>query len=191
MTHCADKGDQVWYSTSNNPNRKYKCTWELTHTKAGHWICVNAAKANMFVGNMLRADEMPELLGYENITAEVKYGSENSRIDFLLTDKSKVDCYVEVKSCTLLDEKFGEGKGFFPDAVSLRGQKHLRELIEMKRQGYRSVLVFAVLHDGIKLVQAAGHIDEKYAQLFELAKQSGVEVICCYPRFIPLLTSND
>ena len=181
MTHCADAGDQVWYSTSDNPKRKYKYTWELTFTKAGHWICINAAKANQFVGDMLRNGEIAELSDYENIKAEVKYGSENSRIDFLLTDESKGDCYVEVKSCTLLEERFGEGKGFFPDAVSQRGQKHLRELIEMKQQGHRSVLLFAVLHDGINSVQPAGHIDEKYAQLFEFAKQKGVEVICCYP----------
>ncbi len=183
MTHCADPGDQVWYSTSDNPKRKYKHTWELTFTKAGHWICINSAKANLFVEEMLKNQEIAELSGYGCIKTEVKYGSENSRIDFLLSDENRVDCYVEVKSCTLLDARFGEGLGFFPDAVSQRGQKHLRELIEMKQQGYRSVLLFAVLHDGIKSVQPAGHIDEKYAQLFELAKQNGVEVLCCYPQF--------
>jgi sugar fermentation stimulation protein A len=190
MTHCADAGDQVWYSTSDNPKRQYKHTWELTFSKAGHWICINAARANQFVGEMLKRGEIAGLSGYDNIKTEVKYGSENSRIDFLLSGENKVDCYVEVKSCTLLEERFGEGKGFFPDAVSQRGQKHLRELIEMKQQGHRSVLLFAVLHDGIKSVQPAGHIDEKYAQLFELAKQHGVEVICCYPKFTAALFKN-
>ena len=187
MTHCADAGDQIWYSTSNNPKRKYKHTWELTYTKAGHWICINAVRANQFIEEMIRAGEITELSEYDHIAAEVKYGSENSRIDFLLSAENRVDCYVEVKSCTLLDENFGEGKGFFPDAVSLRGQKHLRELIAMKQQGYRSVLIFAVLHDGIKSVQAAAHIDGKYAQLLEFAKQNGVEVICCYPKFTAAL----
>lgn len=183
MTGCADEGDQVWYSTSDNPKRKYKHTWELTLTKAGHWICINAAKANQFIGDMLKNNEIPELSGYKNFKAEVKYGSENSRIDFLLSDENKVDCYVEVKSCTLLEENLGKGQGYFPDAVSLRGQKHLRELIEMKQQGYRSVLIFAVLHDGISSVQASTHIDKKYSELFEIAKQEGVEVICCFPKF--------
>ncbi len=187
MTHCADPGDQVWYSTSDNPKRKYKHTWELTFTQAGHWICINSAKANQFVGEMLKNEEIAELSGYGSIKSEVKYGSENSRIDFLLSDDNRVDCYVEVKSCTLLEARLGEGQGFFPDAVSQRGQKHLRELIEMKQQGRRSVLLFAVLHDGIKSVQAAGHIDEKYAQLFEFAKQQGVEVLCCYPKFTEAL----
>ncbi|WP_372880964.1 DNA/RNA nuclease SfsA [Psychromonas sp.] len=183
MTHCADPGDQVWYSTSNNPKRKYKHTWELTLNKAGDWICINTARANQFVGEMLRQGEIEALAGYEHIQAEVKYGSENSRIDFLLSDESRADCYVEVKSCTLLEAPFAQGQGFFPDTVSVRGQKHLRELMEMKERGKRSVLLFAVMHSGIKSVQAAGHIDSKYAQLFELAKQAGVEVICCYPEF--------
>jgi len=183
MTHCADAGDQVWYSTSNNLKRKYKHTWELTFSKAGHWICVNTARANQIVGEALRRGEIAALSGYDHIKAEVKYGCENSRIDFLLSSETKADCYVEVKSCTLLDKSFGEGKGFFPDAVTLRGQKHLRELMEMKQQGHRSILLFAVQHSGIKSVQPAGHIDAKYAALFEQAKQAGVEVICYYPEF--------
>ena len=190
MTHCADPGDQVWYSRSDNPKRKYQYTWELTHTKAGHWICINAAKANQFIADMLNNNAISELIGYQQIKAEVKYGSENSRIDFLLSDDNKVDCYVEVKSCTLLESEQGEGQGFFPDAVSVRGQKHLRELIEMKQQGYRSVLVFAVLHDGITSVKAAEHIDEKYAQLVKFAQQEGVEVICAYPDFVNALCSG-
>lgn len=181
MTGCAEPGDQVWYSTSTNLKRKYKYTWELTFTKDGHWICVNTAKANQLVKAALNKGEIEALSGYSNIKAEVKYGTENSRIDFLLSNENKADCYVEVKSCTLLEEPIAEGKGFFPDTVTTRGQKHLRELIEMKEQGFRSVLLFAVLHSGIQSVQAAGHIDVKYGQLFEQAKKAGVEVCCYYP----------
>ena len=185
MTGCAEPGDQVWYSTSNNLKRKYKYTWELTFTKGGHWICVNTARANQFVKEALNNSEIQALWGYSQIKAEVKYGAENSRIDFLLSDDNKADCYVEVKSCTLLEAPIDCGKGFFPDTVTTRGQKHLRELIEMKQQGFRSVLLFAVLHSGIKSVQAAEHIDSKYAQLFEQAKKAGVEVYCYYPEVIP------
>lgn len=185
MTGCADAGDTIYYSTSDNPKRKYQHSWELTFTKAGHWICVNTAKANQLVAEALKNNDIAALTGYENIQAEVKYGSENSRIDFLLRNKGKADCYVEVKSCTLLQSQFDEGQGFFPDAVTVRGQKHLRELIEMKQQGYRSVLLFAVLHTGIKAVKPAAHIDKKYAQLFEQAKLAGVEVLYYYPDFVP------
>ena len=177
MTNCATAGDTIYYSESTNLKRKYRFTWELTLTKAGHWICINSVYANKIVGDALQAREIEALMGYQSIKAEVKYGEENSRIDFLLTDDNKADCYIEVKSCTLLDETFSSGQGFFPDAVSVRGQKHLRELIAMKALGFRAVLVFAVLHSGIRSVKAAQHIDKKYALLFEEALEKGVEVI--------------
>jgi sugar fermentation stimulation protein A len=180
MTNCAEPGDIIYYSESDNTKRKYRYTWELTLTQAGDWICINSSHANKIILTAIQENKIQALLGYESIKAEVKYGNENSRIDFLLTDPFKDDCYVEVKSCTLLDERFGSGQGFFPDTVSLRGQKHLRELMEMKLLGFRSVLVFAVLHSGIRSVQAAAHIDAKYALLFEQAKQKGVEVVCYF-----------
>jgi len=191
MTGCATAGDSVLYSTSNNKKRKYQYTWEFTLTQAGHWICVNTAKANALVAQAIAKQQIPELLGYQECKAEVKYGEENSRIDFLLSDENKVDCYVEVKSCTLLNERKQTGDGYFPDAVTIRGQKHLRELIEMKQQGYRSVLLFAVLHSAIKNVQPADFIDKKYADLFTQAKQAGVEVICYFPDLSDIVTPHE
>jgi len=181
MTGCGTQGDTIFYSVSDNKKRKYQYTWEFTLTQENHLICVNTAKANALVANAIKTNQITQLNGYQTCKAEVKYGEENSRIDFLLRDDKKEDCYVEVKSCTLLDEREQQGNGYFPDAVTTRGQKHLRELIEMKQQGYRSVLLFAVLHTGIKRVQAADFIDKKYALLFEQAKAEGVEVICYYP----------
>jgi sugar fermentation stimulation protein A len=181
MTGCATPGDIIFYSVSDNTKRKYQYTWEFTLTEANHLICVNTAKANSLVALAIAQNKIPELIGYQTCQAEVKYGSENSRIDFLLKDKNKADCYIEVKSCTLLDERLNAGDGYFPDAVTTRGQKHLRELIEMKQQGYRSILLFAVLHSGIKRVQAADFIDPKYASLLTQAKQAGVEVIYYFP----------
>jgi len=189
MTGCAEAGDTVLYSTSKNEKRKYKYTWEFTLTQQNHWICVNTAKANALIADAIAQQHIPALLGYEKCQAEVKYGEENSRIDFLLTDPNKPDCFVEVKSCTLLDEREQAGDGYFPDAITTRGQKHLRELIEMKQQGHRSVLLFAVLHSGIKRVQPADFIDKKYAALFQQATQAGVEVICYFPDLSEYLTT--
>ena len=119
-----------------------------------------------------------ELTGYQHIQSEVKYGSENSRIDFLLIHSSKANCYVEVKSVTLLSEDHPQsGQGYFPDAQTVRGQKHIRELIDMVKQGHRAVLLFAVLHQGITQVSAAAHIDPTYAQLLSEAIEQGVEVL--------------
>lgn len=174
MTGCAEPGDFVWYSTSSNPKRKYPFSWEMTETIRGDTICVNTIRANQLSHEAINAGVITELTGYKEVTSEVKYGSENSRIDFLLTDPARNNCFVEVKSVTLEQDN---GAGYFPDAVSLRGQKHLRELMEVVAQGNRAVLLFVVLHSGINSVSAADFIDPKYAQLLQQAIDNGVEVI--------------
>ena len=174
MTGCAEPGDIVWYSTSSNPKRKYPFSWELTQTKANnHFICVNTAQANNFVEQAILDGTITELQGYQTLKREVKYGEEKSKIDILLSDEEKPDTYVEVKSVTLLQN----GKGYFPDAVTTRGQKHLRELASMAQQGKRAVLVFAVLHTGINDFSPAAHIDAKYADLLRQVIEQGVEVL--------------
>ncbi|MBW7981453.1 DNA/RNA nuclease SfsA [Enterobacillus tribolii] len=173
MTGCATPGDTVWYSTSANPKRKYPHSWELTHTQAGDWICVNTAQANALAAEAINENRIMELSGYTNLQREVRYGSENSRIDLLLQAEERPNCYIEVKSVTLLQQQ----GGYFPDAVTLRGQKHLRELREQAEQGQRAVLFFAALHTGIDRVAPARHIDAQYADLLAQACAHGVEVI--------------
>ncbi|RLM10019.1 sugar fermentation stimulation protein SfsA [Gibbsiella quercinecans] len=174
MTGCATPGDTVWYSTSDNAKRKYAHSWELTHTQQDDWICVNTMRANGLVREAIEQNRIAELSGYSKISGEVKYGSENSRIDLLLQAENRVNCYIEVKSVTLLQHN----RGYFPDAVTLRGQKHLRELQNMAADGQRAVLFFAVLHTGITQVAPAHHIDAHYAELLAQVQQSGVEVVC-------------
>ncbi|PSU64285.1 DNA/RNA nuclease SfsA [Photobacterium phosphoreum] len=175
MTGCADSGTTVWYSTSDNKKRKYPNSWELAHTEANDWICVNTIQANHLVKEAIEQQRIPELSGYDNLRTEVKYGTENSRIDLLLESQQRQPCYIEVKSVTLLANN---GQGYFPDAVTTRGQKHLRELTQMAQQGSRAVLFFAVLHTGINNVNVAQHIDAEYAQLLQQAVSAGVEIIC-------------
>ncbi|AHG19410.1 transcriptional regulator [Chania multitudinisentens RB-25] len=174
MTGCATPGDTVWYSTSNNAKRKYPHSWELTQTQQNDWICVNTLRANTLVHEAIEQNVIKELADYSKISSEVKYGHENSRIDLLLQAENRVNCYIEVKSVTLLQHECG----YFPDAVTLRGQKHLRELQNVVENGQRAVLFFAVLHSGIKQVAPAHHIDTRYAVLLTQARQLGVEVIC-------------
>ena len=180
MTGCATPGNTVWYSTSDNAKRKYPNSWEISETDKGHRICVNTARANQLAVEAIENGTIVELLGYNALRTEVKYGSENSRIDILLEDNEKPPCYIEVKSVTLLDEQetSTKGQGFFPDAVTTRGQKHLRELTEMVESGNRAVLLFTVLHSGIEKVSAAHHIDAKYSLLLKQAQDAGVEVLC-------------
>lgn len=181
MTGCATPGDTVWYSTSDSATRKYPHSWELTETQQDHWICVNTLRANNLVKEALANQAIPELSGYSVLRSEVRYGAEKSRIDFLLQADNRANCYIEVKSVTLLQQ----GKGYFPDAVTVRGQKHLRELAKMAENGERAVLFFAVLHSGIEDVTPARHIDARYAELLAQAQQSGVEVLCYKAQLSP------
>ncbi len=185
MTGCANANDKIWYSTATNPKRKYPNSWEVTITQQDHWICVNTLRANQLVEEALINNTITELLDYSSIRREVSYGNEKSKVDFLLQSDNKPDTYVEVKSVTLLDSHGNEniktdkpiGQGYFPDTVSIRGQKHLRELSTLKQQGHRTVLLFAILHSGITSVKAAKHIDPQYAKLLAEATALGVEVL--------------
>ena len=177
MKNCVEENAEIWLSDSDNPKRKYRYTWEYLRTSRGHHIGVNAGKANQLVQSAIRDDLVEPLAGYDTIRPEVKYGDENSRIDLLLQDSKKQDCYVEVKSVTLLEDPPSSGIGYFPDAVSERGAKHLRELIKMSQSNARSVLFFCVQHTGIQEVRPADHIDREYGKLLREALDSGVEVL--------------
>ncbi|MGL5030859.1 MAG: DNA/RNA nuclease SfsA [Aeromonas sp.] len=181
MTGCAEPGTLVWYSTSDNPKRKLPCSWEIAQSPAGHFICVNTARANQIARELIEQGAIAPLAGYEQLRTEVKYGEENSRIDLLLEDAKKGLCYIEVKSVTLLDERAGAGMGYFPDAVTTRGAKHLRELMAMKAAGHRAVLLFMVLHSGITQMRVAAHIDRQYSLLIEQSMAVGVEILCYRP----------
>jgi len=174
MTGCADAGSRVWLSTSNNPKRKYRHSWELARNAEGQMICIHSARANEIVREAIEIGVVDALKGYQNLRQEVPYGDEKSRIDLLL-EGEKGCCYVEVKSVTLLIDDAGQG--VFPDAVSDRGRKHLRELMAMKALGHRAVLLFCVLHSGIKWVAPADLIDPKYGDTFRQALAEGVEIL--------------
>ena len=181
MTGCARPEDTVWYSTSDNPKRKYPFSWELTQTKSNHFICVNTIRANQLAEEAILNGTITELQGFTQLQREVKYGEENSRIDILLNFTNEDDslpqntskAYVEVKSVTLLEGN----QGYFPDAVTIRGQKHLRELMSIVQNGDRAILLFTILHTGINNVKAAKHIDKAYADLLQQAIECGVEVL--------------
>ncbi|WP_241571321.1 DNA/RNA nuclease SfsA [Rosenbergiella nectarea] len=173
MTGCATPGDTVWYSTSTSTTRKYPYSWELSQTTDHHWIGINTLRANQLVEELLTRQGVPSLAQFTHWQREVAFGDEKSRIDFVLSNEKDQKYYLEVKSVTLL----ANGKGYFPDTVTARGQKHLRELMSIVKQGHRAGLFFAVLHTGIHQVSAAKHLDPVYAQLLREAIAIGVEVI--------------
>ena len=110
--------------------------------------------------------------GFPEIRREVKYGS-GSRADLLLQGADG-RVYVEVKSVTLCMEG---GQGLFPDAVSERGRKHLRELAAVVDEGTRALMLYCALHSGITRISAAGEIDPRYRDALEAAMEAGVEVL--------------
>lgn len=173
MRGCAVPGTSCWYSLSSNPKRKLPGTLEVVTTDTGDLAGINTGRANILVQEALSAGVVKELSGYPHLQREVKYGTENSRIDFLLSNHDQ-QCFVEVKNVTLGS---AGGQGLFPDAVTARGAKHLRELMTMVEQGHRAVLLFCVQHSGIKWVSPADEIDPGYSELLRQAAAAGVEVI--------------
>ena len=188
MTNCAEAGATVWLSRSQNPKRKYEHTWEYIRTARGHYIGINTSRANQLVKDGIETGVVRELQQYTQLRTEVKYGLERSRIDLLLSTPGEADCYVEVKSVTLLEHPVRRGVGYFPDAVSARGSKHLRELAAIVKGGQRAIIMYCVQHSGINRVRTAKHIDCRYGESFQRAIDAGVEVLAYKTRFNHLRT---
>ncbi|MEJ2416866.1 MAG: DNA/RNA nuclease SfsA [Exilibacterium sp.] len=178
MKNCISPGSRCWFSTSSNPKRKYPYTWEVATTPTGNLAGINTARSNALVVEAIEAGVVAELQNYSTWRCEVLYGNERSRIDILL-QRNKVAgkedlCYVEVKNVTL---EYEQGRGAFPDAISARGTKHLRELMSIVAQGHRAVLFFCVQHTGIDRVEPADDIDPVYGATLREAVDRGVEVL--------------
>lgn len=134
---------------------------------------INTGLSNKLVVEAIQNGAVRELQNYEQLKTEVPYGAQKSRIDILLSNKHE-ECYVEVKNVSL---GMKAGLGLFPDAVTTRGQKHLEELMLIKKSGARAILFFCVQHTGIEKVSPADDIDPKYSTLLRKAMAEGVESI--------------
>lgn len=182
MLNCMVEGGQVWFSRSTDPKRKLPGTWEIAETPQGRLACVNTARANQLVEEALRVGVITELNGFTALRREVPYGQEKSRIDFRL-EYPQGAAYVEVKSVTLGFD--GSPVAAFPDAVTQRGAKHLRELAHLAREGVRAVQLYCVNLSGIDAVSPAVEIDAGYAAALREAKEAGVEVLAYGARVTP------
>ena len=170
MTTCWEPGWRCAVSVSKNPDRKMPHTLELVHN-GETWIGVNTGNANKLAKSWLSEGLIPEFRDYKTIIPEKKIG--DSRVDFYLENHPSLPpCYIEVKNVTLkLDDK-----AQFPDAVTERGQKHLRELIQIKKSGLRAAMLFIVQREDVAIFTAARNIDPVYAELLSLARKNGVEI---------------
>ena len=174
MLNCMGEGARVWFQRNNDPKRKLPGTWELVETPQGRLACVNTARANRLVEEALLGGVVEELAGFTALKREVAYGTENSRVDFRL-DYPTGPAFVEVKSVTL---GFSDtAVAAFPDAVTTRGTRHLRELASLAHDGVRAVQLYCVNLTGIEAVRPATEIDPLYATALRDAVAAGVEVL--------------
>ncbi|WP_374763731.1 DNA/RNA nuclease SfsA [Yunchengibacter salinarum] len=170
MLGCAPEGARVWLSANTNPRAKLDWRWELVEV-GGALVGINTNRPNAVVAEAIADGTIAPLKGYERLRREVRYG-ENSRIDILLEDGGR-RAYVEVKNVTLA----GDGVARFPDAITARGRKHLRELMAMVDAGHRAVMVFLVQRGDCKLFMPASEIDPAYADTLKAAAAHGVEIL--------------
>ena len=169
MLQCAVPGHRVLISAAPNPLRKLPWTLELIEVN-GSWVDTHTLRTNRVVEEGLRVGAIPELSGYD-VSAEVPYG--DSRIDFLLQRGGEA-ILVEVKNVTLCSTSHVAS---FPDAVTERGQKHLRELARARAEGYRAIIFFLVQRAEATAFTPADAIDPRYGQLLREVTAAGVEVL--------------
>ena len=176
--HCANTGSMQGMlvpdapcrlSPATNPKRKLRYTLEQICLD-GRWTSAHPGRSNAVVVEAVRAGRVPELVGYDTLRPEAPLGA--GRCDLGLSAPDRPDCVVEVKTVTLLQD----GVARFPDAVTERGRRHLAELSAAVASGRRAVLLFVVARGPAEAVEAAAHIDPRYAEALVDAVAAGVEV---------------
>ncbi len=174
MMGLKDEGIRVWVEPNNDPKKKLKYGLRLVEPVPDIVVGVDTSIPNRVIREALSAGLVSELSSYQTVTPEVKYG-ENSRIDFLLTEGGLPDTYVEVKSVTLSREP---GLAEFPDSVTVRGTKHLNDLMNVAAKGGRAVMLYLIQRTDCDRFSLAGDIDPTSAAAFDRARAAGVEVLC-------------
>ena len=171
MKTCLEQGWNTLMSFHDSPTRKLKYSFEMIHN-GKTWIGINTSITNALAIEAIKNGVILELQGYVNLKPEVKIGQ--SRIDIHLSNSELDQCYVEVKNVTLIDD---ENHALFPDSVTERGQKHLKELLELKRQGIRTVMLFIVQRQDCHSFKVEQNIDPVYCKLLKEVIKEGVEVL--------------
>ena len=172
MMGLLNKGNKVWFSRSNNPSRKLKHTLEIIEVEK-KMVGINTLFSNKIVLDALNQKKIKNLIKFNNIKAEVKF-SDNTRFDFLISNNKK-KCFLEVKNVTLSRKKeIAE----FPDAVTSRGTKHLNELINAKKKGYESYMLYLIQREDCTSFKIAEDIDLEYKNAFNKALNNGVKMLC-------------
>lgn len=169
----------VWLKPSDNPNRKTKFSLHFVENK-GVLVSLFSQQANGIVYDAIVSGKIKELRGYDYHQREKSVGK--SRIDIYLAKKEdgcceksflEDSCFIEVKGVTLIVD----GEARFPDAPTERGVKHLKELIELKKQGNRCVVFFLIQHPVGKFFRPNWENDPDFSKTLNEAYKAGVEIL--------------
>ena len=172
MMGLLDKGNKTWFSETNNPKRKLKYSLEIIEVEK-NLVGINTLLTNKLVFEALNLKKIKNLIKFDNIKTEVKF-SNSTRFDFLISNNEE-KCFLEVKNVTLLrNKKIAE----FPDAITSRGTKHLVELINAKKKGFQSCMLYLIQRQDCKAFKIAEDIDINYKIAFDKAIKAGVKILC-------------
>lgn len=173
MIGLVEPGLAVWLEPNDDPRRSLRFGWRLVELDGGGFVGIDASLPNRVVAEGLRAGRAAALAGYDAFRPETRYGAA-SRVDFLATGAGLPPAYVEVKNVHLSRVS---GLAEFPDCVTARGAKHLRELALMAQGGARALMLYLVQRTDCVRMRLAADFDPAYAAAFAAARAAGVEAV--------------
>ena len=172
MMGLLNLGNKVLFSQSDDPKRKLKYTLQIINVN-GELVGINTHLTNKIVLEALKKKKIKSLINFTDIKTEIKF-SDKTRFDFLISNYKK-KCYLEVKNVTLVRQN---NIAEFPDAITLRGTKHFKELISAKKKGYGSYILYLIQREDCNFFKIANDIDEEYKNTFDEALNNGVKMLC-------------
>ncbi|MDX8339680.1 DNA/RNA nuclease SfsA [Draconibacterium sp. IB214405] len=177
MKSCLENGAEVYLTPVDDPKRRTKFTWEMIKIN-NDWVGIHTGNPNKLAFEAISNGLIPGLEGYTTVKREVKFG--DSRFD-VYAENDTEKCFVEVKNVSMKQDEFA----LFPDAVTTRGQKHLKTLIEVKKQGMRAVMLYVIQRSDVHIFGPAKEIDPDYAALLKQAWEAGVEIFPMQAKVTP------
>jgi sugar fermentation stimulation protein A len=177
MKSCIENGAEVYLTPVNDPKRRTKFTWEMIKIN-GDWVGINTSNPNRLGFEAVKEGKIEGLSGYKSVAREVKFG--DSRFDIFAENENE-KCFIEVKNVTMKEGRYA----LFPDAVTTRGQKHLKTLMEVKSVGIRAVMLYIVQRMDVGVFAPAKEIDPGYADALKEAVNAGVEVFVVQAKVTP------
>lgn len=177
MKSCLEEGAEVYLSPVNDPKRKTRFTWEMIKIDGG-WVGINTSNPNLLAYEALRDQKIDGLRGYHQIRREVKFG--DSRLD-IVAENDREKCVIEVKNVTMKEGT----RALFPDAITVRGKKHLATLTELKARGFRAVMLYVIQRSDIQTFGPAWEIDPAYSEALVRAIAAGVEIFPVMAKVTP------